>query len=151
MQWRRKFNSFTQQSFFTHCLLLPAWLLTGFTRLMVLTIPFKVYAPYLGVNYGLAAFVPLIDEKQLQRALHIGRAVRIAANYTPWNANCQAQAIAARILFGLFSVPYSIHYGLAKDPAQKLKAHAWVCCGYAQVTGGYGFDEFTVVGVFANI
>jgi hypothetical protein len=93
----------------------------------------------------------LLDVQQQQKALSLGRAVRMAANYAPWNANCQAQAIAARILFGLFSLPYSIHYGLANDPDAKLKAHAWLCSGPVQVTGGYAFDEFTVVAVFGSL
>lgn len=50
----------------------------------------------------------------------------------------------------LFSVPYAIFYGVAKDPIEHMKAHAWVCSGPIQVTGGYAFDEFTVVAVFSN-
>ena len=150
MQWRRKLTSFHQQSTLTKLLLLPAWLLTGFSRLMVLLLPFKLYAKRLGKHHGVAAFIPILDSAQQQKALSIGRAVRMSAVMAPWNANCQAQAIAARILFNIFSIPYSIHYGLSKDPESKLKAHAWVCAGPVQVTGGYGFDEFTVVAVFAN-
>ena len=150
MQWRRKLTSFHQQSTLTKLLLLPAWLLTGFSRLMVLLLPFKLYAKRLGKHHGVAAFIPILDSAQQQKALSIGRAVRMSAVMAPWNANCQAQAIAVRILFNIFSIPYSIHYGLSKNPESKLKAHAWVCAGPVQVTGGYGFDEFTVVAVFAN-
>ena len=150
MQWRLKLTSFHHQSTLTKLLLLPAWVLTGFARLMVLLLPFKWYAKRLGVHHGVAAFIPLLDNAQQQKALSIGRAVRMSAVMAPWNANCQAQAIAVRILFKIFSIPYSIHYGLSKDPESKLKAHAWVCAGPVQVTGGYAFDEFTVVAVFSN-
>ncbi len=146
----RKLNSFFNQSFTTLCLLLPAWLLTGLARLLVLCAPFKVFAPHLGQHHGLAAFIPLVNAKQQARALSIGRAVRMSSTLAPWNANCQAQAISARCFMALFSVPYAIFYGVAKDPVEHMKAHAWVCAGPVQVTGGYAFDEFTVVAVFAN-
>ena len=72
----------------------------------------------------------------------------MAATVTPWNANCQAQAIAARCLLGLWGVPYALFYGVASAPQQVMKAHAWVCCGPVAVVGGDAFNEFTVVAVF---
>ena len=146
----RKLNSLFNQSLMTQCLLLPAWLLTGLARLLVLCVPFKFFAPHLGIHHGITAFIPLLDDKQCARALSIGRAVRMSSTLAPWNANCQAQAISARCFMTLFSVPYAIFYGVAKDPIEHMKAHAWVCSGPIQVTGGYAFDEFTVVAVFSN-
>jgi hypothetical protein len=150
MRLLRKLHSLFNQSFVTQLLLLPAWLMTGLARLLVLLVPFRLLAPGLGRHHGVSAFIPLLDEKQQAKALSIGRAVRMSSTLAPWNANCQAQAISARILLGLFDVPHAIFYGLAKDPVAKLKAHAWVACGPIQVTGGYAFDEFTVVAVFSN-
>ncbi len=147
----RKLNSLFNQSFLAQSLLLPAWLLTGVSRLMVLCVPFKFFAAHLGQHHGISAFIPLLNDKQQARALSIGRAVRMSSTLAPWNANCQAQAISARCLMGLFSVPYAIFYGVAKDPMLAMKAHAWVCAGPVQVTGGYAFDEFTVVAVFSSI
>jgi hypothetical protein len=148
---RRQFESFQSQSGLTRLLLVPAWLLTGMSRFIVLIAPFKYIAPSLGRYHGMSAFTPLLDEGQAQRALSIGRAVRMASIYAPWKANCQAQAIAARWLLGLFGVPYTVFYGVAKDPVEHMKAHAWVCAGPVQVTGGYAFHEFTVVAVFSNL
>lgn len=115
----------------------------------VLLLPFKWLARFLGTHQGTAAFIPLLQEAQLARALSIGRAIRMASTLAPWQANCHAQAIAARILLGLFGVPYAVFYGVAKDPIALLKAHAWVASGPVQVTGGYAFDEFTVVAIFS--
>lgn len=147
---RRKFTTFSRQSRLTKALLLPAWCLLGIARLMVLLLPFKWLAPLLGRYNGVAAFLPLAGSPEYRRAMSIGRAVRMAATVTPWQANCQPQAIAARCLLGLFSVPYSVFYGVANAPEQNMKAHAWVGCGPVPVTGGYAFDEFTVVAVFAG-
>lgn len=150
MQWRRKFNSFLSQSALTQSLLLPAWLLTALARALVLIVPFKRFSPYLGRHSGVAPFLPLATPSQQKTALAIGRAIRMAAQFTHWEANCQAQAISARCFLGLFSVPYAVFYGVAHAPEQAMRAHAWVCTGPVQVTGGYAFDEFTVVAVFAR-
>ncbi len=148
---RQKYATFTQQSRLSQVLLVPAWCLTGIARAMVLLLPFKWVAPGLGLYCGVAAFLPLAETRQYQTAHSIGRAVRMAATISPWDANCQAQAIAARCLLGLFQVPYTVFYGVATAPEQNMKAHAWVCCGPVPVTGGYAFDEFTVVAVFASL
>jgi Transglutaminase-like superfamily len=147
----RKLNSLFNQSFTTQLLLLPAWLMTGVARLIVLCVAFKNFAPALGRHHGTTALIPLLDQKQQAKALSIGRAVRMSSTLAPWNANCQAQAISARWLMGLFGLPYAVFYGVAKDPTEKMKAHAWLCAGPIQVTGGYAFDEFTVVAVFSNL
>jgi hypothetical protein len=125
--------------------------MTGLARLLVLLVPFRLLAPGLGRHHAVSAFIPLLDQQQQAKALSIGRAVRMSSTLAPWNANCQAQAISARWLMGLFGLPYAVFYGVAKDPIEKMKAHAWLCAGPIQVTGGYAFDEFTVVAVFSSL
>ncbi len=86
-----------------------------------------------------------------QAQQQIGRAVRLAARYTPWDSNCFAQAVAARALLGLYGVPYALFFGVKRAPqAAALDAHAWVAAGRVPVTGGAGFGEFTVVGCFVD-
>lgn len=148
---RQNFENFSKQSHLTKILLLPAWGLTGIARAMILIFPFKSISRHLGEYGGLAAFIPLANSQSQQTALSIGRAVRIASALTPWSANCQAQAIAARILLSFWGLPYTLFYGVAKQSGQTMKAHAWVCCGKVQITGGYSFDEFTVVSVYHNL
>lgn len=147
----RKYETLRRQSRLTLALLCPAWLLTGLARLAVLALPFRWYATGLGRYGGISAFIPLAEARQYATALDIGRAVRMAARVAPWDANCQAQAIAARCLLGLFGVPYAVFYGVASAPERHMKAHAWVACGPVAVTGGDGFDEFTVVAVFTSL
>jgi len=117
---RQKFTTFTQQSRLSQVLLVPAWCLTGIARAMVLLLPFKWFAPGLGLYCGVAAFLPLAETRQYQTALSIGRAVRMAATISPWDANCQAQAIAAR-RSGQAPDPLSLHFPNATDGLQGIR------------------------------
>lgn len=128
--------------------MLPAYALLGVSRVALLTVPFRHIAPVLGQDHGPAPAVPLVDERRMVRALHIGRAVRTAARYTPWESKCLAQAMAARVLLGAAGIPYALFLGVARDPGAGLEAHAWVGSGRVSVTGPSGFGRYTVVATF---
>jgi len=135
---------------FERAWLLPTWVLLGVARFAVLFVAFPRLARRLG-RRSAAACVPVLDAAQQARAASIGRTVRRAARYTPWTSNCFPQAIAARLLLGWHGVPYALLFGLAQETAvdgRRMKAHAWVAAGRIHVTGGAGFERFTVVGCF---
>ena len=147
----RKWRSFWRLPAFSKLWLLPLWLLLGVSKALIFTISFQRLAAHLGQPLGVAPWVPLVDARQRGRALQIGRAVRLAANNTPWDSNCFPQAVAARVLLGLYDVPYALYFGLARDAlTRETQAHAWVMAGPVAVTGGASFARFTVVGVFAT-
>ncbi len=124
----------------------------GLARMTVLLIPFRDIASRLGRSEGTAVVIPLVTPEQRRRALLIGRTIRLGAKYAPWNANCFAQAIVARIMLGIYALPYTIFFGLSRETGKggNLNAHAWTASGPVAVTGGYGFDRFTVVGAFTG-
>lgn len=128
----------------------PAFLLLGIARAALLTVAFRRLAPLLGQGLQTAALVPLATEAEIVRALHIGRAVRLAANYTPWESKCLAQAMVARVLLGMKRLPYALYLGVSKSGDANMEAHAWVCVGHAAITGGHSFGRFTVVGTFVS-
>lgn len=147
----RKRQGLARLSWFERLWLLPAWLLLGMSRLMILAQPFRRLAPALGVHMGIAPWVPLLSADGEARALSIARIVQTAARHTPWASNCFPQAIVARLLLGLYGVPYALFLGVAHDAAgTALNAHAWVASGRVCVTGGRSFGKFTVVGCFVS-
>ena len=147
----QKFKTFTQQPPFILGWLLPCWFLLGLSRCLILTVSFKRLAPYLGIHDGLSPWIPLLDKPQEQKALLIGRTVRLAAQYTPWISNCFPQAITARLLLGVYRIPYGLYFGLRRDRnTNELNAHAWIATGRVRVTGGTSFGQFTVVGCFMS-
>lgn len=157
---RRKLAAFLGQSLFVQMWFVPVWLGLGLARAWVRLRPFRLIAPRLGRAMGAAPWVPLASDRQIAQALQISRVVRMAARYTPWTSDCYPQAIVARLLLGLHGLPYMLYFGVrraagatgAAIPAQapKLEAHAWVQCGRMAVTGGPGFDSFTVVNQFVS-
>ena len=134
---------------FVQIWIVPVWIMLGLARAAINILSFKKLVPLLGNQGDLAFSVPLIDPKKEKRAKQIGFVIRAAAKWTPWTSDCFPQAIVARILLGLFRVPYGLFFGVLRNQEQdSLEAHAWVAAGPVRVTGGYGFGRFTVVGYF---
>jgi hypothetical protein len=146
---RRKARNAFRQPLFSLFWFTPLWTLLGLSKAVIFTVSFRRVAPRLGAGVGIACWVPLLAPAQEARAEQIAQAVRLAARHTPWDSNCFPQAVAARLLLGVYRIPYVLCFGLARDPAtREMKAHAWVAAGRVPVTGGDGFTHFTVVGCF---
>jgi len=147
----RKMRTFLSQPPLFYVWLVPAWILLGFSRAAILMFSFKRIARWLGAHDGLAPRSPLSTPKDERRARGIGRAIKVAATYTPWESVCFPQSIVARIILGLYNIPYALFFGLMRDKKEaELKAHAWVVSGRINVTGGASFNQFTVVGCFVS-
>ncbi|MCG8609285.1 MAG: lasso peptide biosynthesis B2 protein [Pseudomonadales bacterium] len=147
----RKVKSFLKQPVLTKLGFIPCWFLLGIARWVTFKIPFARIAPKLGTHVGVAPWIPILTREQEQKALILGRLVRLTARYTPWDSNCLPQAIVARSLLGLYHIPYALCFGLMFDPdTHEMKAHAWVATGRIQVVGGNSFSQFTVVGCFVD-
>lgn len=148
----RKAKNFYKQPWQAKIGLMPCIVLLGIAKLLIQFIPLKKLSPTLGVACGTNAWIPMLSTQQEARALMLGRLVRMSARYSPWKANCFAQAIVARVLLELYRIPYVMYFGVApKTINSSTKAHAWVCTGKISVTGGNNnFSQFRVVGCFAS-
>jgi hypothetical protein len=149
---KRKVKSFILTASFTKIWLLPVWILLWISRILIIVVPFKKIASTLGTYNGNTVFIPLLTPLERKRALLISRTVRMAARYLPWVANCFAQVIVASLLMKFYNIPYSLFFGLRK-PSNLLEnkamyAHAWITSGGVSITGGYGFNDYTVVATF---
>ncbi len=146
----QKLRTFHAQPWFVQVWAGPTWVLLGIARFLVLTVSFRHIAQRLGGDAGLNAWVPLASPVQEQRAVQIRRTIALVAKNTPWTSNCFAQAIAARVLLGVYGVPYMLYFGTRLDPQRnEMQAHAWVAAGRVPVSGGRSFDTYTVVRMFA--
>ncbi len=102
---------------------------------------------------------PDASAPQVARARAVGRAIGHAAVRTPWTSDCYPQALTARILLRGARVPHTVVFGLRRDDAGELRAHAWVTVGSpvgssagagrpVTVTGG-STRAWTPVGTFS--
>ena len=147
----RKIKTVARQPLFVWLWILPVWIFLGITKTLIFTVSFKRLYPWLGQKVAVAPWSPLLTDPQQKRAQQIGRVVRMMAKYTPWNSNCFPQAVTARLLLGLYRVPYVLCFGVRRDAAgQPMQAHAWVVSGRIHVTGGDSFSRFTTVAMFAS-
>jgi hypothetical protein len=146
----RKARSFVRRPWFEKAWFFPVWVLLGVSRFVILTIPFRYVAPWLGTRQD-RPWLPLTDSEIEAKARSISRVVQMAANYTPWQSNCFPQAVTARILLGIHGIPYGLFFGVNLDDEDAgLNAHAWVASGRVRVSGGTSFGQFTVVGCFVS-
>ncbi len=122
--------------------------LLGLARLAILLLPFRMLARCLGEDLKTTLAVPLITRHNRRVAILIGRSVRMAARYTPWESKCLAQALVAGFLLELLKIPHGLYLGVCRGSEAEMKAHAWVCSGPIFVTGGESFSDFTVVASF---
>jgi hypothetical protein len=130
--------------------LLLMYPLSGLIRASVLTIPFKYLNKALGSHHKNHQLCTLFTEQQITKARQIGQTIRIMSKYTPWKSNCMVEAILARMWLSWHKIPYVFYMGayMTKDPAEPMKAHAWVTTGYLYVVGGRGHQKYAIVSTF---
>lgn len=141
-KWRRRNGT-------ERLLLLEALMLLGVARLLVLAIPFRWFSVTLGRHMNEAS--RQIDPAELQHAIHVGQAVRSAANNTPWESVCLPQAVVGQWMLKRRGIAATLYLGVAKAGQQpeQLSAHAWLRCGDVIITGAAGHRQFTVVATFS--
>ena len=128
-----------------------AWFCLGLSRLFINLFSFKTLAAKLGVQDGAYPRTPLCPTDVERKVATIGKAIRTAARYTPWNSNCFPQALTARVMLGAIDAPYAMFFGVrGGTPPKKFEAHAWVVSGRVRVTGGRSFGRFSTVACFAS-
>ena len=122
----------------------------GFARLVVLLVPFRIYAAGLGRKLALDAPLSENSEHDVDRARVLGVLIRRAADLTPWTSSCLPQALVAAFWLRIFSIDYRLYLGLGRDndPTRSLIAHAWTTVGQETITGATQHVSYAPVQVF---
>ena len=128
-------------------LFLEAWSLLHLAKLVILFMPFKRIASWM----GRLQIESTHDLRYTRMAARIELAIRRASRYTLHRSKCYDQALTAKALLGQGRLPATIYFGLAKDSDNQLIAHAWVRCGERIVSGEPGMERFTVVACFGDV
>jgi hypothetical protein len=128
-------------------LILEAFLLLTVSRVLILFVPFKKLAGYMGKANTTSA--KSINDQGEKFAREAGRAIKKASLYTPFRSMCFEQALTAKFMFNRRKIDTTIYFGVAKEDTVGLKAHAWTRAGHYYVTGNKGKDLFTEIATFA--
>jgi len=129
-------------------LLAEATIWLGIARLSILTIPFRMLAPFLGRHMAESSNMTTPNNRFFVD--RVSWAVQTASRHLPWKCNCLPQAIAGKSMLKCRGVHSTLYLGLAKDGDGNLQAHAWLRSGNILVTGKQGMNRFRVVSTFAE-
>lgn len=142
----RKMQTFFRIEWCDKVMIIEAFILTGIFRAIILLIPFEKYKKYIGIYKEETPFeIELGEYKNIKK---IAWAVGIVSKYTPWESKCLVQALTAQKMLKRHKISSTLYLGLSKDGTDSLKAHAWIRCGQAIVTGGCNKSQFTEVAKF---
>ena len=122
-------------------------MLLGMVRAAILTVPFKRLTRSLDQQKMIKS-APVLPAAEMDKALLIGKAIKRAAQYTPWQSTCLPQALTAYRMLYKRNIPGVFYLGVSKEDTETAKAHAWSQCGDTILTGESGHESFTVVSVF---
>ncbi|MCE5286190.1 MAG: lasso peptide biosynthesis B2 protein [Pelosinus sp.] len=122
--------------------------LTAVIRMIILLLPFRWLAPFLGEK--MQESVMKETNNNYACARHVAQIVTLVSRHTPWESKCLVQAIAAKLLLHQRGISTTLYLGVCKDQKGTMLAHAWLRCGEMIVTGGQGRGLFTIVGRFAD-
>ena len=131
----QKIRTFLKLSRKLKILLLAAYLLLGYVRIILLMIPFK-YIIRLGLKpVQLKQSTNFTIAQLTSRAQTVGKAVALSARYTPWESKCLAQSIVCKIILRQLHIPHTLYIGVAKNQGE-FRAHAWIAYNDLVINGG---------------
>ena len=141
MKLQRKLKTFLGMSGADRWLFYEAIVMLAMARFIVITVPFRLIAPWL----SRAPHTNSCDEALF---LRVRQTVTTAARNVPWNAVCLPQAIAAKAMLARRGCGSSFHLGADLNAQGKLTAHAWLVAGGTVVVGAAGIRCVTPLARF---
>lgn len=120
----------------------------GMARCAVTFLPFRRIAVGLG---DLETESPTTDAGENRSEIkQIGWAIQAISSRLPSTRQCLVQGLAAKWMLQRRRIPSTLYFGVAKDSAGNLLAHAWLRSGSQMVTGAEGRKQYAVVATFAD-
>ncbi|GAA0283265.1 hypothetical protein GCM10009127_25900 [Alteraurantiacibacter aestuarii] len=146
----RKLGTFASLPPLAIAWLFPSFCMLAFAATRIASKPFRDIAPALGENAGAISCSTSIGPQAERRARALGLSIRTVAKYLPWRSDCFAQALTAQWSCRIFGIASALHFGVAEDEAEGMKAHAWVTAGSVWLTGGRESRKFTPLSCFVR-
>lgn len=153
VRWNEKMGGTLYRSCGDLILAGEAYIWLGLMRVAILLLPFRSIVRLLGLKPAVPVTVELTG-RDVGEADRIGWAVRVVACRTPWESSCLGQALAGAGMLRMRGLHVVVTLGIAGsytvEKMSPLMAHAWLCCGCRQLTGGSGLNRYTVLASFSD-
>ena len=144
-----KFKRFIALSSEEKKLFMEAFMMLGMMRAAVLSLSFKRLTRSLEQLENKKKVLEKLDEKEAYTAKSVGKAIKRASAYTPWESACLVQSLTAQKMLKKRGIAGVFYLGVKKDAEDnEIKAHAWSQCGDNIITGSGGHKAFTVLSAF---
>jgi hypothetical protein len=129
-------------------LFFEAWVILGFARLILIFLPFKKIALFLGKeNTGRIN----LDKSDITMQKTIQAAISRGSRFSFWRTKCFEQALAAKFMLKKRNFKSTIHFGVARlGNERNLAAHAWLESNGYIVTGARGHNNFSIINSFTD-
>lgn len=123
--------------------------LLSLSKCIILVVPLRKVAPYLGkLNGETKDEFSVLQQQKLKK---IKTFIEVASAYTPWKSLCLDQALTGMIMLNRRKIPNRLCLGVKKDDIyQKITAHAWIQCGKHVLIGGSKSAQYTMVASFSR-
>lgn len=131
-----------------------SFLLLALFGLIVKILPMPFFLFYFGSYHGTLKMSIVLNDKQKNLALNIGRMIRLTAKYIPWNCTCLPQALVAIFWCKLLNIPYVFYIGLCRGSIEKKNnylSHAWLMSGPYALTGGNCLNSHNVISTYSSL
>lgn len=127
-------------------LFLEAWIVMAMARICIIVFSFENLMKLMGRSLSSSDWVEATTP--LDKWAEVNRAINRASRYSFWRTKCFEQALTAKWMLRRRGYRSHLYFGVQKDPAVKLTAHAWLICEGEMVTGGNVASAYQVLGCF---
>lgn len=121
---------------------LLALLLVAFFRTAIFFLPFTALSRWLTLSGEPHKPASASDALQISHDLYS------VAKYFPFICNCFSLSAAGMTLCRWSGLPSKLYFGIARNDAGRLIAHAWLKYEDVFITDQRGYEKFTVVKIF---
>lgn len=145
----RKVYKFFSLSFSQKCMFFEALFWLVLAKLLIVLVPFRKIAPYLGVLNGDVR--SRLSSAETKKSEAVKLAILMTSGNVGWKSVCLDQAMAASVMLKRRKVPHQLCMGVKKDEQKAaIEAHAWIMCGDKILIGGQRSRLFAVTALFAR-
>lgn len=127
-------------------LLAEAWIFMAFARFCIVLFSFEKLMKLLGRTLSSEDWEDA--NRPLRKWAEINRAIQRASRYSFWRTKCFEQALTAKWMLRWRGYTSKMYFGVRKDQAAQMTAHAWVICEGEMVTGGNMAVEYMILTCF---